>query len=77
VADADLVRIGFEPARITGRILVAAAHRGALEALNGAQATLSDGTSSWQAVAILELVERLDPAEGAAGQAAFTRVGSA
>lgn len=71
--DVDIVRIGFKASKIAGRILASAANVAALQALNGTRAALSDGTSSWMAVADLDLQTCLNPADGAVGAATFTK----
>jgi hypothetical protein len=71
--DADIARVGYEAWSISGGIIVSAANAALLAALNGEQATLSDGTSSWVAVATINLADLNDPTEGATGQATFVR----
>jgi hypothetical protein len=71
--DADVTRIGFQPWKISGPILVSSANAGGLAALNGEQGTLSDGTTSWSAILTLELSTLYESALGATGTATFTR----
>lgn len=71
--DVDIARVGFKAPKMGGRILVAAANVAALQALNGTRAALSDGVTSWMAVASFALDNRLVTAEGAVGTATFTK----
>lgn len=71
--DADISRVGYEAYRISGGILVSAANRTTFEALNGTQATLSDGTTSWEVVVRVTLSDLNVTSEGATGEATFTR----
>ena len=71
--DADIVRVGYEPWRVSGTILVSAANAGQLQALSGTSATLSDGTTSWPAVGSIVLTTLFVSTEGATGTATFTR----
>lgn len=69
---ADVAALGFEAMTISGPIYVEAASVDALRARKGQRATLSDGSSSWQAVMRLRLLE-LDADGGASGEATFIR----
>ena len=71
--DADIVRVGYEPFIISGAILVSYANAASFAALNGTSGTLSDGTSSWTAVAEIALNDLNVVTEGSTGQATFTR----
>lgn len=72
--DADVARVGYTALRISGPVYVEAANASALEALNGTQGTLSDGSSSWTAVLSLEGLTALAPAgAGSSGVATFVR----
>ena len=71
--DADISQIGFSPWRIEGPILVSAANAAALLARNGSSAVLTDGTSTWTAVATISLSTLYEATQGATGTASFVR----
>lgn len=48
--DADIARIGKKASEISGTIWVSTANAGALRALDGSSAILTDGTVSWRCV---------------------------
>lgn len=71
--DADIVRVGYEPYSIGGPVIVSAANAAAFGALNGTSGALTDGTTSWTAVAEIVLNDLNVVAEGSTGTATFTR----
>lgn len=70
--EAELASNGYEPWRIAGPLLVEAPSAAAFRALNGTKATLTDGTTSWPAVLVVNLLDL--SGGGASGTATFTRV---
>lgn len=71
--DADIAIVGYQPYKIAGEIYIAQAVAAAFQALNGAEGTISDGTTSWRAVLEIELKYLVPAGAGAVGTATFTR----
>lgn len=71
--DADIAVVGYTPQKIQGEIYIAQASAAAFQALNGLEGTISDGTSSWRAVLVIELKYLVPAGSGAVGTVTFTR----
>ena len=71
--DADVALIGYAPWVLDGPIWVSNANAATFRGLNGVQATLSNGSTTWLAVAAIRLVALWVSAEGATGTARFIR----
>jgi hypothetical protein len=71
--DADVARVGYQPWTLEGGIWVSSANAAAFKALNGLSGSLTDGTSTWTAVASITLNTLHRTADGATGTARFIR----
>ena len=65
-----VAHVGYEPTEITGEIWFESA---TLLSKNGYSGTISDGTSNWTAILLLDAAKIVTDEDGYAGTATFTR----